>query len=90
MWQEYEEAAKVLLNELEKPEFEVRVPARRGRLLGNRSCFRLWLLTVSMESLFSGHHGTLIPAATGSTLLLAVNAGLRRYALRFDRDTQAH
>jgi hypothetical protein len=43
-----------------------------------------------MEALLGGEYQTLIPAAAGSTLLLAVNAGLLRYVLRFDRDTQAH
>ena len=47
---------------------------------------QLWLLTVSMEALLSGKHATLIPAAAGSTVLLAVNAGLLRYVFRFDRD----
>jgi len=48
---------------------------------------QLWLLTVSMEALLSGEYRTLVPAAAGSTLLLAVNAGLLRYVFRFDRDT---
>jgi hypothetical protein len=47
---------------------------------------QLWLLTVSMEALLSGAYKTLAPAATGSTLLLLINAGLLRYVFRFDRD----
>lgn len=50
---------------------------------------QLWLLTVSMEALLSGEYQTLVPAAAGSTVLLAVNAGLLRYIFRFDHDTQA-
>lgn len=49
---------------------------------------QLWLLTVSMEALLSGEYKTLIPAAAGSTVLLAVNAGLLRYVFRFDRDVR--
>jgi hypothetical protein len=41
-----------------------------------------------MEALFSGEYKTLIPAAAGSTVLLAVNAGLLRYVFRFDRDVR--
>lgn len=47
---------------------------------------QLWLLTVSMEALLSGKIRILVPAATASTLLLAVNAGLLRYVLRFDQE----
>ena len=49
---------------------------------------QLWLLTVSMEALLGGKTGTLIPAAIGSTVLLAINAGLLRYVFRFDREIQ--
>jgi hypothetical protein len=59
-------------------------------LIASAVVLQLWLLTVSMEALLSGEYKTLVPAAAGSTLLLAVNAGLLRYVLRFDRDTQAH
>jgi hypothetical protein len=38
-----------------------------------------------MEALLSGEYKTLLPAAAGSTLLLAVNAGLLRYVFRFDQ-----
>ena len=58
-------------------------------LVASAVVLQLWLLTVSMEALLSGEYRTLIPAAAGSTLLLAVNAGLLRYVLRFDRDVQA-
>ena len=49
---------------------------------------QLWLLTVSMEALLGGKTGTLIPAALGSTVLLAINAGLLRYVFRFDHEVQ--
>lgn len=58
-------------------------------LIASAVVLQLWLLTVSMEALLSGAYKTLVPAAAASTLLLAVNAGLLRYVLRFDRDTQA-
>jgi hypothetical protein len=57
-------------------------------LVASAVVLQLWLLTVSMEALLSGQYKTLVPAAAGSTLLLAVNAGLLRYVVRFDRDTQ--
>jgi hypothetical protein len=56
-------------------------------LVATAVVLQLWLLTVSMEALLSGEYKTLVPAATGSTVLLAVNAGLLRYVFRFDRDT---
>lgn len=59
-------------------------------LIASAVVLQLWLLTLSMEALLSGEYKTLVPAAAGSTLLLAVVAGLLRYVLRFDRDTQAH
>jgi len=49
---------------------------------------QLWLLTVSMEALLSREGRILTPAAIGSTILLAVNAGLLRYVFRFDHDAQ--
>ena len=49
---------------------------------------QLWLLTVSMEALLGGKIGTLIPSAIGSTVLLAINAGLLRYIFRFDREVE--
>jgi len=58
-------------------------------LIASAVVLQLWLLTVSMEALLSGEYKSLVPAAAGSTLLLAINAGLLRYVLRFDRDTQA-
>ena len=56
--------------------------------VGATVVLQLWLLTVSVESLLSGEYKTLIPAAAGSTVLLAINAGLLRYVFRFDRDAQ--
>ncbi len=49
---------------------------------------QLWLLTVSMEALLSHDTGLLFPAAAGSTVLLAINAGLLMYVFRFDREVQ--
>ncbi len=49
---------------------------------------QLWLLTVSMEALLRQQNRILIPAAIGSTVLLAINAGLLRYVFRFDKDAQ--
>ena len=54
--------------------------------VGAAVVLQLWLLTVSMEALLSGEYKTLLPAAAGSTVLLAINAGLLRYVFRFDRD----
>ena len=57
-------------------------------LVASAVVLQLWLLTVSMEALLSGEYKTLFPAATGSTVLLAVNASLLRYVFRFDHDAQ--
>ena len=57
-------------------------------LVASAVVLQLWLLTVSMEALLSGEYKTLIPAAAGSTVLLAVNAGLLRYVFRVDRDVR--
>ena len=57
-------------------------------LVASAVVLQLWLLTVSMEALLSGEYKTLLPAAAGSTVLLAVNAGLLRYVFRFDRDAR--
>jgi len=46
---------------------------------------QLWLLTVSMESVARHDAHTAIPAAVSSTVLFAINMGLLRYVLRFDR-----
>jgi hypothetical protein len=56
-------------------------------LVASAVVLQLWLLTVSMEALLRGEYKTLVPAATGSTLLFVVNAGLLRYVFHFDRDT---
>ena len=56
-------------------------------LVASAVVLQLWLLTVSMEALLRGEYKTLVPAATGSTLLFLVNAGLLRYVFHFDRDT---
>ena len=57
-------------------------------LVASAVVLQLWLLTVSMEALLGGEFKTLVPAAAGSTVLLAVNAGLLRYVFRFDRDVR--
>lgn len=57
-------------------------------LVATTVVIQLWLLTVSMEALLSGNRQTLLPSATGSTVLLLINAGLLRYVFRFDRDIQ--
>ena len=55
-------------------------------LVASAVVLQLWLLTVAMEALLSREFKTLVPTAVGSTVLLAVNAGLLRYVFRFDRD----
>lgn len=50
---------------------------------------QLWLLTVSMEALLGGAMRILVPAASASTILLGVNAGLLRYVFRFDRQIRS-
>lgn len=55
-------------------------------LVATTVVLQLWLLTVSMQELLTGEYGTLLPAAAGSTVLLAINAGLLRYVFHFDRD----
>lgn len=55
-------------------------------LVASAVVLQLWLLTVSVEALLSGEYKALVSAAAGSTVLLAVNAGLLRYVFRFDRD----
>jgi len=47
---------------------------------------QLWLLTLSMQAMLSGEYRTLIPAAAGSTALLALTVGLVRYIFHFDRE----
>lgn len=54
--------------------------------VGAAVVLQLWLLTVSVEALLGGEYKTLVPAAVGSTVLLAINAGLLRYVFRFDHD----
>jgi hypothetical protein len=54
-------------------------------LVATTVVIQLWLLTVSMEALLSGTMRILVPAASASTVLLFINAGLLRYVFRFDR-----
>jgi len=58
-------------------------------LVATTVVIQLWLLTVSMEALLSGTMRTLVPAASASTILLGVNAGLLRYVFRFDRQIRS-
>ena len=55
--------------------------------VGSAVVLQLWLLTLSVEALLGGEYKTLVPAALGSTVLLAINAALLRYVFRFDRET---
>jgi hypothetical protein len=59
-------------------------------LVATTVVIQLWLLTVSMEALLGGKTGMLVPAAIGSTVLLAINAGLLRYVFRFDYEVRRH
>jgi uncharacterized membrane protein YeaQ/YmgE (transglycosylase-associated protein family) len=56
--------------------------------VGSAVVLQLWLLTVSVEALLGGECKTLVPAALGSTVLLAINAVLLRYVFRFDREAE--
>ncbi|HWR15338.1 MAG TPA: DUF6755 family protein [Terriglobales bacterium] len=56
-------------------------------LVASTVVIQLWLLTVSMEALLAHETKILVPAAIGSTVLLAINAGLLTYVFRFDRET---
>ncbi len=58
-------------------------------LVATTVVIQLWLLTVSMEALLSGTMRTLVPAASASTILLCINAGLLRYVFRFDRQLRS-
>lgn len=57
-------------------------------LVASTVVVQLWLLTVSMDAVLSGESRTALAGAIGSTLLLAINAGLLRYVFRFDREVQ--
>ena len=57
-------------------------------LVASTVVVQLWLLTVSLEALLSGETRVVIPAAIGSTVLLAINAGLLRYVFRFDEQVR--
>ena len=58
-------------------------------LVATTVVIQLWLLTVSMEALLSGTMRILVPAASASTVLLCINAGLLRYVFRFDRQIRS-
>ncbi len=57
-------------------------------LVATTVVMQLWLLTLSVEALLAHESRILIPAALGSTVLLAINAGLLRYVFRFDREVE--
>jgi hypothetical protein len=57
-------------------------------LVASTVVVQLWLLTVSLEALLSGEMRIVVPAAIGSTVLLAINAGLLRYVFRFDEEVR--
>jgi hypothetical protein len=59
-------------------------------LVASTVVVQLWLLTVSLEAVLSGEMRVVIPAAIGSTVLLAINAGLLRYVFRFDEEVRRH
>jgi len=56
--------------------------------VGSAVVLQLWLLTLSVEALLGGEYKTLVPAALGSTVLLAINAALLRYVFCFDREAE--
>ena len=53
-------------------------------LIGILVVMQLWLVAAALEALLSGNRGVLLPAAVASFLVLAVNAGLLLYIVRFD------
>lgn len=53
-------------------------------LIGMLVVMQLWLVAAALEALLSGNRGVLLPAAVASFLVLAVNAGLLLYIVRFD------
>jgi hypothetical protein len=59
-------------------------------LVASTVVVQLWLLTVSLEALLSREMRILIPAAIGSTVLLAINVGLLRYVFHFDDEVRRH
>ncbi|HKB70929.1 MAG TPA: DUF6755 family protein [Thermoanaerobaculia bacterium] len=53
-------------------------------LIGMLVVMQLWLVAAALEAFLSGNRGVLVPAAVASFLVLAVNAGLLLYIVRFD------
>ncbi|HWC65876.1 MAG TPA: DUF6755 family protein [Thermoanaerobaculia bacterium] len=53
-------------------------------LIGILVVMQLWLVAAALEALLSGNRGVLLPAAVASFVVLAVNAGLLLYIVRFD------
>lgn len=46
---------------------------------------QLWLLTATMNAFLAGEQAVIIPAAAGSVLLFALNAGLLSYLYRMEQ-----
>ncbi len=53
-------------------------------LIGIQVVIQLWILAAGLDAFLSGDTGVLLPAAAASFFLLAVNAGLLLYIVRFD------
>lgn len=53
-------------------------------LIGILVVIQLWLVAAALEALLSGNREALVPAAIASFVVLAVNAGLLLYIVRFD------
>ena len=53
-------------------------------LIGLLVVIQLWLVAAALDALLSGNRGVLLAAAVASAVLLAVNAGLLLYIVRFD------
>lgn len=54
-------------------------------LVGTVVVVQLWLVAASMEALLALDFGVLVPAAIGSLVCFAVNAGLLLFVFDFDR-----
>ncbi len=54
-------------------------------LIGTLVIVQLWLLAAALEAALSAMPHVLVPATIASLVLLAVNAGLLKYVVDFDR-----
>jgi hypothetical protein len=59
-------------------------------LIGTLVAIQLWLVTVSLEALYSNETTVLVPALAASLVLFLLNFGMLRHALRFDRRRRRH